>query len=172
MFSSNAEGVFVKTIGRHLIAEYYSANATKLNDEEFVRHAMLEAAKRVGATVIGESFHSFLPQGVSGSVVIAESHLSIHTWPEYGYAAVDIFTCGNLNPRHGFRWLDEAFEAGSCRVQEILRGLPEEIENDRTLMPDDIQIISHIAPLQSYRSGATVPCEITPNLVPSREASA
>ncbi len=158
----------MKTIGRHLIAEYYGANAQRLNDEQFVRQSMLEAARRVGATVLGESFHSFVPQGVSGSVVIAESHLSIHTWPEYGYAAVDIFTCGNLNPRKGFRYLEEAVEAGSCRVQEILRGLPEELEANTTLVPEDIQIISHIAPLQSYRRGSQVPCEISP----SREATA
>jgi S-adenosylmethionine decarboxylase len=162
------EGVFVKTIGRHLIAEYYSANVTRLNDVEFVRQSMLAAAERVGATVIGESFHSFVPQGVSGAVVIAESHLSIHTWPEYGYAAVDIFTCGNLNPRVGFRLLEESLEASACRVQEILRGLPEEIEADHTLVPDDIQIISRIAPLQSYRPGAPVSCELSPG----REASA
>lgn len=162
----------MKTIGRHLIAEYYSANPEKLDDLHFVREAMLEAARRVGATVIGESFHSFVPQGVSGSVVIAESHLSIHTWPEYGYAAVDIFTCGNLNPRHGFRWLDEAFECGSCRVQEILRGLPEQLEEGHVLASEDIQILSNIAPLQSYRPGSTVPCEIHPSVANGHEASA
>jgi S-adenosylmethionine decarboxylase len=133
----------LKTIGRHLIAEFYGCNRQTLDDQESVRTHMLAAAERVGATVVGEVFHRFSPQGVSGSVVIAESHLSIHTWPETGYVAVDIYTCGGLDPRLGFRHLGEALDARSCRVQEIVRGLPEDVEHGRELLPDDVQIMSH-----------------------------
>ena len=104
---------------------------------------MLAAAEHVGATVVGEVFHRFSPQGVSGSVVIAESHLSIHTWPETGYVAVDIYTCGGLDPRPGFRHLGRVLDARTCRVQEIVRGLPEDVEHGRELRPEDVQILSH-----------------------------
>jgi S-adenosylmethionine decarboxylase proenzyme len=71
-----------------------------LNDISFLREALLASAVEAGATVLGESFHQFEPQGVSGVVIIAESHICIHTWPEYGYAAADIFTCGStVQPR-------------------------------------------------------------------------
>ena len=140
----------MKTIGRHLIAEYYHCDASILNDVTTVRNAMMRAAREVGATILGESFHQFTPQGVSGTVVIAESHLSVHTWPENGYVAVDIYTCGGLDPRKGFNSLFDDLMAGSCRVQEILRGLPEEVDADGILVPEDVQILSRTCPLQSF----------------------
>ena len=85
---------------------------------------MLEAAIVSGATIVGEVFHRFTPQGVSGAVVIAESHLSIHTWPEYGYAALDLFTCGNrVDPWKAFGYLGEKFQAGRTSQTEVKRGL-------------------------------------------------
>ncbi len=66
-----------------------------LNDLSSLKSALLTAADEAGATILGESFHRFSPHGISGVVIIAESHLFIHTWPEYGYAAADIFTCGD-----------------------------------------------------------------------------
>jgi S-adenosylmethionine decarboxylase len=132
----------LKTIGRHLIAEYYDCDSHVLDDVDTVRGAMLDAATAVGATVIGEAFHRFEPQGLSGTVVIAESHLSIHTWPENGYVAVDIYTCGGLDPRRGFELLAERLGAGSSRVQEILRGLPEDFEADQTIAAADVQVIT------------------------------
>jgi S-adenosylmethionine decarboxylase len=132
----------LKTIGRHLIAEFYGCNPQTLDDPARIRQYMLEAADKVSATVVGEVFHRFSPQGVSGSVVIAESHLSIHTWPESGYVAIDIYTCGGLDPRPGFRHLGQSLEASSCRVQEIVRGLPDDVENGKQLLPDDVQILS------------------------------
>ncbi len=140
----------MKTIGRHLIAEYYECSSHVLNDTEIVRRAMLDAAHAVGATVLGDVFHHFDPQGVSGTVVIAESHLSIHTWPENGYVAVDIYTCGGLDPRKGFELLAERLQAGSSRVQEVLRGLPEEVDASGVLVPEDVQILSRTTPLQGY----------------------
>jgi len=144
----------LKTIGRHLIAEFYGCNAGILDDTERIRIAMLSAASAVGATVVGEVFHRFSPQGVSGSVVIAESHLSIHTWPETGYVAVDIYTCGGLDPRPGFRHLGAALAAQSCRVQEIVRGLPDAVEHGKTLLPEDVQILSSIIDAIDVRVGA------------------
>ncbi|HIB76370.1 MAG TPA: adenosylmethionine decarboxylase [Flavobacteriales bacterium] len=135
----------MKTLGRHLIAEFYKCNADTLNDRELIEKLMSQAAVEMGATIVGVTFHHFSPQGVSGSVVIAESHLSIHTWPESGYVAVDIFTCGGLNPRHGFQLLGAGLEAQSARFQEIVRGLPEDTANLselHPLMPSDIDIIT------------------------------
>lgn len=82
------------TLGQHVLVECYGCNRTILGDSEKVEEVLITAAKDSGATVIGHQFHRFSPQGVSGFVVIAESHFSIHTWPEHDYAAVDIFTCG------------------------------------------------------------------------------
>jgi len=84
---------------------------------------MLAAAIESGATVMGESFHYFSPQGVSGVVIIAESHLSIHTWPEYGYAAADIFTCGDaVQPEKAAEILIEKLGAKNHSRMEIQRG--------------------------------------------------
>jgi len=113
----------LKTIGRHLIAEYYDCDFHVLDDVDTVRRAMLDAATAVGATVIGEAFHRFEPQGLSGTVVIAESHLSIHTWPELGYAAIDLFTCGDsCDPRVGCEVLAERFTAEQFDMETVQRG--------------------------------------------------
>ena len=84
----------MKALGKHLLLELNDCNPKLLNDISFIREIMLAAANESGATVLGESFHQFSPQGVSGVILIAESHLSVHTWPEHGYAGADIFTCG------------------------------------------------------------------------------
>jgi S-adenosylmethionine decarboxylase proenzyme len=85
---------------------------------------MEEAARRCGATIVEKVFHTFNPHGISGVVVIAESHLAIHTWPEYGYAAVDLFTCGDdINPELAFEYLEARLQAGSYTVMEMRRGL-------------------------------------------------
>jgi S-adenosylmethionine decarboxylase len=84
----------LKALGKHVLVELYDCDYKLLNDINFIKEVMLEAAKKSGATVLGESFHQFSPQGVSGVIIIAESHLTIHTWPEHGYAGADIFTCG------------------------------------------------------------------------------
>lgn len=113
----------MQALGRQLMVEYYDCAPERLNDREFIREAMLEAARATGARVVGEVFHLFNPYGVSGVVVIAESHLAIHTWPEYGYAAVDLFTCGKeINPYVGFDRLRESLKAGRFEVQEMARG--------------------------------------------------
>jgi S-adenosylmethionine decarboxylase len=85
----------LNALGKHLLLELKDCNKEVLDDLDFLKNTLLTAATEAGAMVLEESFHRFNPQGVSGVVVIAESHLFIHTWPEHGYAAADIFTCGN-----------------------------------------------------------------------------
>lgn len=84
-------------LGKHMLLDLYKCDASLLNDELYLQGILLKAAKESGATILDNTFtfHKFAPQGVSGVVVISESHFSIHTWPEFNYAAVDIFTCGN-----------------------------------------------------------------------------
>lgn len=147
----------MKTVGRHLIAEYYGCERALLNDLGFLRQELVQAAELVGATVLGESFHQYEPQGVSGTLVIAESHLSIHTWPQYGYVAVDIFTCGGLDPRPGFEYLAQAIGADQTRMQEIVRGLPEDVEGVVDLMPSDVQIMSRVTSLRRPGPAASPP---------------
>jgi S-adenosylmethionine decarboxylase proenzyme len=113
----------LNALGRHLLVELYDCNREVLNDPGFLRDAMVTAAIDCGAVVLGESFHHFAPQGVSGVVVIAESHLSIHTWPEYGYAAVDIFTCGNtVKPEKAAEVMVSELGSGNHSLREIQRG--------------------------------------------------
>ena len=85
----------MKSLGYHLILELEGCPSSALDDRETVSRVMTQAVEASGATLIQPFFHQFAPQGVSGVVIISESHFSIHTWPEYGYAAVDIFTCGD-----------------------------------------------------------------------------
>ena len=82
-------------LGRQLTIEYYECNANVLLNKDTVEKTLLKAAEDSGANIISSSFHAFEPQGISGVVIIAESHFTVHAWPEYNYAAVDIFTCGN-----------------------------------------------------------------------------
>lgn len=93
-FVSNVlkDGAFA--LGRQLTIEYCECGAKAFLDKDEVEKAMLKAARESGATIISSSFHDFNPQGISGVVVIAESHFTVHAWPEHNYAAVDIFTCG------------------------------------------------------------------------------
>lgn len=140
----------MQTVGRHLIAEFYDCDASRINDIDAMRQDMIDATTAVGATLLSETFHRFEPQGISGTIVIAESHLSIHTWPEARYVAVDIFTCGGLDPRPGFGLLGQRLGAGKGRVQEILRGLPDELDQAKALLPSDVQVITHTASLAEF----------------------
>ncbi|MDR3271501.1 MAG: adenosylmethionine decarboxylase [Peptococcaceae bacterium] len=112
--------------GRHVLAEVYGCSFDMLNDRANVERIMVNAALEAGAEVREVAFHKFSPQGVSGVVVISESHLAIHTWPELGYAAVDVFTCGDrVNPWDACNYLIEQFKAGHMNATEIKRGVVE-----------------------------------------------
>ncbi len=111
-------------LGTHLLVELRDCNPAILSSLENVRDALVSAAKEAKATIIDISFHEFNPFGISGMVVIAESHLSIHTWPEYCYAAVDIFTCGDIiKPEVAAASLIERFESKSPSMVEMKRGI-------------------------------------------------
>ena len=113
-------------LGRHLLLELKDCNEEVLNDLDFLKDCLNEAATQCGATVIGESFYHFSPYGVSGVVNIAESHISVHTWPEYRYAAVDVFTCGDsVKPEKAVRLIAERLEAKNQSLIELRRGIIE-----------------------------------------------
>ena len=119
----------MKKLGRHLIAEYADCQRDKLDDASYLETCMLEAVRKSGATIVRSVFHRYAPQGVSGVVVIAESHMSIHTWPEYGYAAVDFFTCGNtVDPVKAHAHLKEMLGSREGTVVEVERGIPSETD--------------------------------------------
>ena len=112
-----------KVLGNHLIIEYYDCDYAVLNDVNAIESIMLEAANLAKATIIDSVFHKFSPQGVSGVVVIAESHLSIHTFPELNYAAVDVFTCGNIDYMIAHNYLKLKLHCNNCNVKVIKRGI-------------------------------------------------
>jgi S-adenosylmethionine decarboxylase len=114
----------MSALGRHVLAEFYGCPYDVLNSLEQIKIDMMEAALEAGAEVKETVFHQFSPQGVSGVVVISESHLAIHTWPEFGYAAVDIFTCGQtVNPWVSCNYLKQKFAARNMTAREIKRGI-------------------------------------------------
>lgn len=114
----------MQALGRQILIEFYDCQSEVLTDKNRIRQYMLEAARYAGATVISDTFHQFKPDGISGVVVIAESHISIHTWPEHRYAAVDVFTCGDsVDPWGVPRYLQEKLHAKNVSSMEIKRGL-------------------------------------------------
>lgn len=121
----------MKALGTHILAEFFDCDSDILNDANHIEMAMKRAAIECGATIVSSTFHAFNPHGVSGVIVIAESHLAIHTWPEYGYAAVDVFTCGDtVNPQIANDSLQEQFRARDAKIVRINRG---ELKLDRVL---------------------------------------
>lgn len=123
----------MKSLGRHLLIEFYDCDSEILDDVAGIEDNMRTAARKANSTIVNSTFHRFNPYGVSGVVVIAESHLSIHTWPEYGYAAVDIFTCGEaVDPWKAFKHLKESFRSSREAVVELNRG-----EYDKIGIPED-----------------------------------
>jgi len=113
----------MKALGRHVLVEFYGCDPQALNNKEGLEAVMRDAAAESGANVVSSVFHLFNPHGVSGVVVIAESHFSIHTWPEYGYAAVDLFTCGDsVDPWVAFEMLKGHLQAEHMYTMEVKRG--------------------------------------------------
>jgi len=111
-------------LGHHLLIELYGCDAEILNDCERIEKVMNAAALLANAHILESAFHQFNPHGISGVVIIAESHFSIHTWPEHGYAAVDIFTCGDdLRPDLAYNYMINHFKAKSSVIVEMKRGV-------------------------------------------------
>jgi S-adenosylmethionine decarboxylase len=114
----------MKHLGRHVLAEIWGCEFDILNDMEKVEEIMVKAALEAGAEVREYVFHKFSPQGISGVVVISESHLAIHTWPELGYAAVDVFTCGEqVDPWNVCNYMTSQFYAKKMTAKETKRGI-------------------------------------------------
>lgn len=110
-------------IGRHCVLELYGCSSELLNDHDLVTRAIKEAAEAAGATLLGEISHKFTPQGVTALALLAESHISIHTWPETGYAAADVFTCGDHTmPQRACEHLANALRPRSYEIQQFERG--------------------------------------------------
>jgi spermidine synthase len=145
----------MKALGRHILVEFLNCKADVLNDVVQIEKAMVEAAQIAGATVINSTFHHFSPYGVSGVVVIQESHLAIHTWPEYRYAAVDLFTCGDsVDPWVSFEFLKKAFDA-SYSALEMNRGSTHVMKKSGTLQvkPNDAE---NYDPAKGYKINRNV----------------
>jgi len=106
--------------GTHLIIEVIDGDG--LDDEARIERAFRDCVSECGATLLHIHTHKFSPQGVSGVAVLAESHISVHTWPEIGYGAFDVFMCGDAAPWRAVDVLRGAFAAGEVRVRELLRG--------------------------------------------------
>ena len=118
-----------ESIGRHCILELYQCDHAKLNDEAFIRTTITSSAKIAGATLMNLVTHSFKPQGVTGLALLAESHISIHTWPEIGYAAIDVFTCGDHTmPEKACKLLLRDFLAKNFSFKNIAREIPTGIQ--------------------------------------------
>ncbi|PID26590.1 MAG: adenosylmethionine decarboxylase [Candidatus Cloacimonadota bacterium] len=131
----------MKSLGNHILVEFYGCNPKILNDAELIEKIMLEAARISGATIVSHDFHTFNPHGVSGVVVIAESHLTIHTWPEYEYAAVDLFTCGDtVDAWKGFIHLRNELDSGHISTVEMKRGQLHNIKGEIRHKPENAEI--------------------------------
>ena len=114
----------MNALGYQLMLDLNDCDKMLLDDLLYIKECMLEAASEIGATVIGETFHQFSPHGVTGVISIAESHLSIHTWPEHGYAAIDIFTCGTeIKPHKAAQKLIRSLNCRDRSVTEMRRGI-------------------------------------------------
>lgn len=120
----------MRTLGRHLLVEFYGCNRKILNDPERIEKIVIDSAEFAGAKVIKTMVHHFSPFGVSGIAIIAESHVSIHTWPEYNFASIDIYTCGTvIDPWKSYEYLVAKLKPRNVTAVEMKRGilpLPEE----------------------------------------------
>lgn len=107
-------------LSTHVIADLFDCQ--NLNNLGFARRSLKNAASICDATILHIKFYKFSPQGVTGYILLAESHISIHTWPEHNYAAVDVFTCGLMNAERAIRYLAKQFKARKVRIRTLKRG--------------------------------------------------
>lgn len=123
------------TMGRHVIAEMWDCDIDKLNDIQLIERVFVNAALKAGAEIREVAFHKFAPYGVSGVVIISESHLTIHSFPEHGYASIDVYTCGDIiDPNVATDFIADALESKRCEKVEVPRGMgPVEIQQSKAL---------------------------------------
>lgn len=126
----------MKQVGTHLVVDAWQAPEDLLNDPEGIRRALINAISAGEATLIDMCVHQFSPHGVTATVTLAESHIAIHTWPEHGYFAADLFFCGRGQPKKAMKVLQTALQAKQVRLREIPRGFDNTLEtNERTVEP-------------------------------------
>ncbi|TMW71689.1 adenosylmethionine decarboxylase [Alteribacter natronophilus] len=114
----------METMGRHVIAELWNCSVDKLNDMDFIERTFVNAALEAGAEIREVAFHKFAPHGVSGVVIISESHLTIHSFPEHGYASIDVYTCGDrIDPNVASDYIAKSLDAGTSETVEVPRGM-------------------------------------------------
>jgi len=111
----------IQSAGIHLLIDFWEAK--NLDSVSFCKKALTKAVKDCDSTLLSIKLHKFSPQGVSGVAVIAESHISIHTWPEHKYAALDIFVCGGKDPYLALKSLKYSFRPKRIEVSEVRRGI-------------------------------------------------
>ena len=113
----------LSTLGKHIILEMWGCCKDTIDNVEVVKEILVKAAESVKATLVDVVCHRFSPYGVTGVAILAESHIAVHTWPEHGYAAADIFICGSaINPRNAASYMTEAFYAKETSFLELNRG--------------------------------------------------
>ncbi len=115
----------MKQVGTHLVVVAWQAPEDLLNDPEGIRRALIDAISAGEATLIDLCVHQFSPHGVTATATLAESHIAIHTWPEHGYFAADLFFCGSGKPEVAMKVLQTALKAKQVRWREIPRGFDE-----------------------------------------------
>ncbi|HAJ62481.1 MAG TPA: adenosylmethionine decarboxylase [Cyanobacteria bacterium UBA8543] len=126
----------MKQVGTHLVVDAWQAPEDLLNDPEGIRRALIDAISAGEATLIDMCVHQFSPHGVTATVTLAESHIAIHTWPEHGYFAADLFFCGRGQPKKAMEVLQTALQAKQARMREIPRGFDTTVQtSDRTVEP-------------------------------------
>ncbi len=135
----------MNTRGKHLLVEYWGCEADVLDDVEAVEALMKRAAEAAGATLVESVFHRFCPQGVSGVVVVEESHLSIHTWPETGYAAVDFYTCGDCEPERAHEELRRVLRPRRAEKVQVRRGMGP--------LGPSMQVVEHVTEREGESRG-------------------
>lgn len=115
--------------GAHLLADMHGISEDKLNDASALEQLLRHSAQAAGAQILFSHFHSFgAGQGITGVVLLAESHITIHTWPEFGFAAADIFMCGQAQPQRALEVIRQALQPSSCDIQTIKRGLSPQLK--------------------------------------------
>lgn len=112
-----------KEFGKHYVVELVACHTEKIKFVKDVQEVMLRAAEKSRAVILEYHFHQFDPVGVSGFILIRESHFSIHTWPDSRYAALDIFTCGKMEPQLAIDEVKSSFEAGEVKIKTLPRGM-------------------------------------------------
>ena len=117
----------MESLSVHLIGELFNCNNSYIDDFDKVENVMIEAVKISKSTLVNSFFHKFSPYGVTGVIIIAESHFTIHTWPEYYYTAIDIFTCGNVDYKPAMEYIKNEFEAERYSIFQFKRGIISEI---------------------------------------------